>query len=95
MPFVIAVLVFVVVTMAVFAAMSLFDERKAQARVLRDRLSTAQGQPNRPRPTWPFSAMKCSAVFRLSTLFCAAPNAFRCCKKCWHRATWMFAPETS
>jgi tight adherence protein B len=40
--FLIAVLVFVVVTMAVFAAMSLFDQRKAQARVLRDRLSTVQ-----------------------------------------------------
>jgi tight adherence protein B len=38
---VIAVLVFVVVTLAVFAAMSLFDERKAQARVLRDRLSNS------------------------------------------------------
>src|ERR1035438_6717852 len=42
MPFFIAVLVFVAVTMAVFAAMSLFDQRKAQARVLRDRLSNAQ-----------------------------------------------------
>jgi len=40
--FLIAVLVFVVVTMAVFATMSLFDQRKAQARVLRDRLSTVQ-----------------------------------------------------
>ena len=42
MQFFIAVLVFVVVTMAVFATMSLFDQRKAQARVLRDRLSTVQ-----------------------------------------------------
>jgi tight adherence protein B len=42
MPFLIALLVFVVVTLAVFAAMSLFDQRKAQARVLRDRLSTVQ-----------------------------------------------------
>ena len=33
---------FVVVSVAVFAGMSLFDERKAQARVLRDRLSTVQ-----------------------------------------------------
>jgi tight adherence protein B len=40
--FLIAALVFVVVTMAVFAAMSLFDQRKAQARVLRDRLSNVQ-----------------------------------------------------
>jgi tight adherence protein B len=42
MLFVIAILVFVVVTMAVFAATSLFDQRKAQARVLRDRLSNVQ-----------------------------------------------------
>src|SRR5277367_2432973 len=42
LPVVIAILAFVVVTVAVFAAMSLFDERKAQARVLRDRLSTVQ-----------------------------------------------------
>ncbi|MGD0215734.1 MAG: type II secretion system F family protein [Terriglobales bacterium] len=40
--FLIAVLVFLVVTMAVFAGMSLFDERKAQARVLRDRLSAVK-----------------------------------------------------
>ena len=42
MHFLIAVLVFVVVTMGVFAAMSLLDQRKAQARVLRDRLSSVQ-----------------------------------------------------
>jgi hypothetical protein len=42
MPFLIALLVFVVVTLAVFAGMSLFDQRKAQARVLRDRLSAVQ-----------------------------------------------------
>jgi tight adherence protein B len=42
MPFVIALLVFVVVTVAVFVTMSLLDERKAQARVLRGRLSTVQ-----------------------------------------------------
>jgi tight adherence protein B len=42
MPFVIAILVFVAVTVAVFAVTSLFDQRKEQARVLRDRLSTVQ-----------------------------------------------------
>src|SRR5208282_4089386 len=36
MPFVIAVLVFAVVTLAIFAAVFLFDQRKAQARILRD-----------------------------------------------------------
>src|ERR1700723_367735 len=40
--FIIAILVFIVVTMAVFVTISLFDERKSQARVLRDRLSAAQ-----------------------------------------------------
>src|ERR1700724_1185707 len=42
MSFFIALLVFVVVTLGVFAAVSLYDQRKAQARVLRDRLSTVQ-----------------------------------------------------
>ncbi len=50
MPFFIALLVFVVVTMAVFAVMSLFDERKAQSRVLRDRLSTVQGPTEQAAP---------------------------------------------
>jgi tight adherence protein B len=45
MPLVIALLAFVVVSLAVFAGMSLFDQRKAQARVLRDRLSASQ-QPD-------------------------------------------------
>ena len=40
--FLIALLVFVVVTVAAFAALSLLDQRKAQSRILRDRLSTAQ-----------------------------------------------------
>jgi len=42
MLFTIALLVFVVVTLGVFAGVSLYDQRKAQARVLRDRLSTVQ-----------------------------------------------------
>jgi tight adherence protein B len=42
MPVVIALLVFVVVTVAIFAGVSLFDQRKAQARILRDRLSAVQ-----------------------------------------------------
>jgi len=50
MQFVIAGLVFVVVTLGVFAAMSLLDERKAQARVLRERLSTVQKPADQPAP---------------------------------------------
>src|ERR1700679_4221753 len=50
MQLVIAFLVFVVVALAVFAGMSLLDQRKAQARVLRDRLSTVQGPAEQPLP---------------------------------------------
>jgi tight adherence protein B len=50
MLFVIALLVFVVVTLAVFAAISLYDQRKAQARVLRDRLSADQKPTEQTAP---------------------------------------------
>jgi tight adherence protein B len=42
MSLLISFVVFVVVTVAVFSAMSLFDQRKAQARVLRDRLADVE-----------------------------------------------------
>jgi tight adherence protein B len=48
MPALIALLVFLTVTLAVFAAMSLFDQRKAQARVLRDRLSAVRQPSDQP-----------------------------------------------
>ena len=41
----IVVLVFVAVSLAVFALLSLFDRRHAQARLLRDRLTSAQQAP--------------------------------------------------
>jgi tight adherence protein B len=50
MIFAIALLVFVVVSVAVFAGMSLFDERKAQARLLRDRLSNVQAPAEQALP---------------------------------------------
>ncbi len=50
MEFLIAVLVFVVVTLAVFAGISLFDQRQAQARILRERLSTVQKPSDQPAP---------------------------------------------
>src|SRR6202521_472181 len=50
MLFTIALLVFVVVTLGVFAAVSLYDQRKAQARVLRDRLSTVQKPSEQTAP---------------------------------------------
>jgi len=50
MQFLIALLVFVAVTLAVFAAISLFDQRKAQARVLRDRLSNVQKPAEQATP---------------------------------------------
>jgi tight adherence protein B len=42
MPALIAILVFLVVTVAAFAVMSLLDQRNAQARILRDRLANAE-----------------------------------------------------
>ena len=50
MPVLIALLVFVVVTLAVFAALSLYDLREAQARVLRDRLSDVQKPAEKTKP---------------------------------------------
>src|SRR5208282_1093495 len=50
MPLLIALLVFVVVTLAVFSAMSLLDQRQARARVLRDRLATVQEPAAAPPP---------------------------------------------
>jgi tight adherence protein B len=50
MQIVIAVLVFLVVTMAVFVTMSLLDQRKAQARVLRERLSNVQKPTEQAAP---------------------------------------------
>ncbi len=50
MPLAVALLVFVVVSLAVFAALSLFDLREAQARVLRDRLSDVQKPAEKAKP---------------------------------------------
>src|SRR5271157_3636181 len=43
----IAFLVFVVVALAVFSGLSLVDERRAQARLIKDRLATVQKAPER------------------------------------------------
>jgi len=49
MPVVIAILVFIAVTLLAFAAFSFLDERSAQARVLRERLTTTdQAGPGKP-----------------------------------------------
>src|SRR5438132_8149953 len=50
MLFFFALLWFVLFTLGVFAAISLYDQRKAQARVLRDRLSTAQKPAEQAAP---------------------------------------------
>jgi tight adherence protein B len=50
MPIAIALLVFVVVSLAAFAGLSLLDQRSSQARVLRDRLSAVQ-EPSEPAVT--------------------------------------------
>src|SRR6266436_9179684 len=44
----IALLVFLVVTLGAFAVLSLLDQRKSQARVLRDRLSATQKPDEAP-----------------------------------------------
>ncbi len=44
---VIALLVFLVVALATFAVVSLFDERRAKARLIKDRLATVQKAPER------------------------------------------------
>src|ERR1700733_11342291 len=43
----IAFLVFVVVALAMFAVLSLVDQRRAQARLIKDRLATVQKAPER------------------------------------------------
>jgi len=43
----IAFLVFVVVALAIFVVLSLFDQRRAQARLIKDRLATVQKAPER------------------------------------------------
>src|SRR6202162_3195257 len=48
MYFAIAVLVFVVVSLGAFAGLSLFDQRNAKARLLRDRLSDSQKPAEQP-----------------------------------------------
>ena len=50
MHFAIAVLVFVVVSLAAFAGLSLLDQRSAQARLLRDRLSKTEEPTEQPLP---------------------------------------------
>jgi len=50
MPLFTALLVFVVVTLAVFSALSLLDQRQARARILRDRLSATQKPAQTPAP---------------------------------------------
>jgi len=49
MPFAVALLVFVIVSMAVFAVLILIDRRDARARVLRERLSAAQKPAETPQ----------------------------------------------
>ncbi|MGC2194310.1 MAG: type II secretion system F family protein [Terriglobales bacterium] len=50
MPALIAILVFVVVSLGGFVAFSLLDERKSRARVLRDRLASAEDTTGESKP---------------------------------------------
>jgi len=47
LPLLIALLVFVVVTLAAFAVVSLLDQRNARARLIKDRLATVHEEPER------------------------------------------------
>jgi tight adherence protein B len=47
LPLLIALLVFVVVTLAAFAVVSLLDQRNARARLIKDRLATVHKEPER------------------------------------------------
>ena len=76
----VAGLVFVIVTVVVFAATSLFDQRKAQSRVLRDRLTTVQNIEKR-RQMRPFSATKSSARFQPSIVIFGGQSGFRTCRR--------------
>jgi hypothetical protein len=67
MHFAIAMLVFVVVSLAAFAALSLLDQRNAQARLLRDRLAAAQKPAEQP--------LQDVAVIR-------DRSVCRCCRRC-------------
>jgi tight adherence protein B len=48
MPLLMALLVFVVVSLVAFALLSLLDQRRAQARLLRERLTEAEKAPEQP-----------------------------------------------
>lgn len=48
MPALIAILVFLLVALVAFAGASLFDQRNAQARLIKDRLANVQKAPDRP-----------------------------------------------
>ena len=50
MSLVLAAVVFLAVTLAVFAGISLFDQREAQARILRDRLTAVDKTAEQPAP---------------------------------------------
>jgi len=50
MPAAMALVVFIAVSVITFAVLSLLDRRSLQARVLRDRLSATQEQPEQPEP---------------------------------------------
>jgi len=81
MPIVIALVVFVAVAAAVFAVVSLLDQRNAQARILRDRLTAAQGPAEQTVPDVALLRDECSAGSRLSTV--SAPlERVSLCKKC-------------
>jgi tight adherence protein B len=63
----IAFLVFVVVALAIFAVVSLIDERRAQARLIKDRLATVQKAPER-EPDQDFALLRDEQLSRIPAL---------------------------
>src|ERR1700691_892629 len=63
----IALLVFVVVALATFAGASLIDERRAQARLIKDRLATVQKAPER-EPDEEFAVLRDEQLSKIPAL---------------------------
>jgi tight adherence protein B len=63
----IALLVFVVVALATFAGASLIDERRAQARLIKDRLATVQKAPER-EPDEEFALLRDEQLSKIPAL---------------------------
>src|SRR6202167_3902804 len=72
----IALLVFVVVALATFAGASLIDERRAQARLIKDRLATVQRAPER-EPNEEFALLRDEQLSKIPAFDTLLPRSAR------------------